>query len=237
MEIRDKKSKNYFNIFLFVEIQLILILLVFLSINTFDLNEKLKRTNVFINGIFLDKKTNSLQEIKNNDIVIGEKNAPVTVIMYTKYDCSACSEFFETTYPQVKKNYIDRGLVKFVVRFMTNKNQLVPFYALKSAQYAFEHNFYESFDNQIHQSNFSQLDTLKIRELVLSLDTMHSTFDSFMKVQNTATKLIEKAKAAREAGINKTPAFLINGELHFGSRKFEKFEEWLLQKINEPVCE
>ena len=46
----------------------------------------------------------------------GAANAPVTIIEYASMTCPHCSHFHETTYPELKKKYIDTGKVRFIFR-------------------------------------------------------------------------------------------------------------------------
>lgn len=50
------------------------------------------------------------------DMVLGDANAPITVIEYASYTCPHCASFHENTYPQLKADYIDTGKVKFIFR-------------------------------------------------------------------------------------------------------------------------
>ncbi len=48
--------------------------------------------------------------------VLGNPNAPVTIIEFSDYQCPFCEAFFTQTEPQIKKDYIDSGKVKFYYR-------------------------------------------------------------------------------------------------------------------------
>lgn len=50
------------------------------------------------------------------EMVIGDPNAPLTVIEYASFTCPHCATFHENTYGDLKKNYIDKGKIKFVFR-------------------------------------------------------------------------------------------------------------------------
>jgi protein-disulfide isomerase len=50
------------------------------------------------------------------DIVLGSDKAPVTVIEYASMDCPHCAHFATTTYPELKKRYIDTGKVRYIFR-------------------------------------------------------------------------------------------------------------------------
>lgn len=50
------------------------------------------------------------------DIVLGAPDAPVTVIEYASMTCPHCASFHETTFVELKEEYIDTGKVKFILR-------------------------------------------------------------------------------------------------------------------------
>lgn len=50
------------------------------------------------------------------DIILGNEQAKVTLIEYASYTCPHCANFHATVFGQLKANYIDTGLVKFIHR-------------------------------------------------------------------------------------------------------------------------
>jgi len=52
----------------------------------------------------------------DNDPVLGDKNARLTMIEFVDYECPFCKRFFDETLPQIKSDYIDTGKVKLVMR-------------------------------------------------------------------------------------------------------------------------
>src|ERR671936_20128 len=50
------------------------------------------------------------------DQIQGQADAPVTIVEYASMTCPHCSHFHETTYPELKKRYIDTGKVRFIFR-------------------------------------------------------------------------------------------------------------------------
>ncbi len=49
-------------------------------------------------------------------IVSGDEKAKITIIAYESLTCSHCATFHKDVYPQLKKDYIDTGLVKIEFR-------------------------------------------------------------------------------------------------------------------------
>ena len=51
-----------------------------------------------------------------NAPVLGDQNAAVTIVEVSDFECPYCARHFSQTYPQLKANYIDKGLVKLVFK-------------------------------------------------------------------------------------------------------------------------
>jgi protein-disulfide isomerase len=47
---------------------------------------------------------------------LGNKNAPITMIEFTDYQCSFCQRFHVVTFPEIRKQFIDTGKVRFLSR-------------------------------------------------------------------------------------------------------------------------
>lgn len=52
----------------------------------------------------------------DDDPVLGDKNAPITLIEFLDFECPFCKQSFEDTLPKLIKEYVDTGKVKFVIR-------------------------------------------------------------------------------------------------------------------------
>jgi protein-disulfide isomerase len=50
------------------------------------------------------------------EMSLGDEKAPVTIIEYASMTCPHCANFHETTYPELKKRYVDTGKVRFIFR-------------------------------------------------------------------------------------------------------------------------
>ena len=52
----------------------------------------------------------------DDDAILGDENAPVTIIEFSDYQCPFCRKFWTETFKELKTNYIDTGKVKLVYR-------------------------------------------------------------------------------------------------------------------------
>ena len=50
------------------------------------------------------------------EMVLGSESAPVTMIEYVSLTCPHCRAFHQKTFPYLKKNYISKGKVRYIVR-------------------------------------------------------------------------------------------------------------------------
>ncbi|MDQ7775333.1 DsbA family protein [Paracoccus aminovorans] len=51
-----------------------------------------------------------------SDIVLGQADAPVTIVEYASFTCPHCAAFHDENLPKLKAEYIDTGKVKFIQR-------------------------------------------------------------------------------------------------------------------------
>ena len=55
-------------------------------------------------------------KIGPDEYALGEEDAPVTMVEFADYQCVYCRRFQEFTFPELKKNYIDTGRLRFISR-------------------------------------------------------------------------------------------------------------------------
>jgi protein-disulfide isomerase len=70
------------------------------------------------------------QSIKR--VSVGEKNAKITIIAYESLTCGHCADFHKNVYPGLKKNFIEKGLVR--IEFRHFPLDIVAFNASKIGQ-------------------------------------------------------------------------------------------------------
>ena len=70
------------------------------------------------------------EEVKR--IIVGNKDAKITIIAYESLTCSYCANFHKNVYPELKKEYLDTGLAK--IEFRHFPLDIAAFNASKVAQ-------------------------------------------------------------------------------------------------------
>lgn len=61
-----------------------------------------------------------------DDYVLGDANAPVTIIEFGDYQCPFCGRFFSQTEPQIIENYVKTGKAKMVYKDLIIIDGFVP---------------------------------------------------------------------------------------------------------------
>ena len=74
----------------------------------------MKKILIITTIFFITISTISAEEIKR--IVVGNKDAKITIIAYESLTCSHCANFHKDVYPELKKDYLDTGLAKIEFR-------------------------------------------------------------------------------------------------------------------------
>ena len=69
-----------------------------------------------ITNFKLNAGNHSVLDIKENDFIVGQTDARVTIIAYESMSCSHCADFHNNILPDIKSEYIDTGKVRFVFR-------------------------------------------------------------------------------------------------------------------------
>ena len=74
----------------------------------------MKKILIFITIFFSTITIVNADDMKR--IVVGNKDAKITIIAFESLTCSHCANFHEDVYPQLKKEYLDTGLAKIEFR-------------------------------------------------------------------------------------------------------------------------
>jgi len=188
------------------------------------------------------KRDDTLLKIKDSELFLGDKKAPVVMIEYASLSCPHCAVFYREAFDKIKSEYIDSGKVKFVFRdFPLNQQALVAtmiadcrlqdekeervekYYGLIKALFKTQDSW--AFDPKY---------TEKL-ESIAKLDGMSSErFKSCIEDQSLQAKILQlRMEAAKSLQIHSTPTFFINGEVSEGYVDYLTLKKLIDKKLSE----
>ena len=163
---------------------------------------------------------------------IGSKDAPLTLVEFTDFQCPFCQRFHLSTFPEIKKNYIDTGKVRFVSRDLPLEIHPNAMLAAEAGRCAGEQGQFWPMRDRMG-ANPEQLDLTHLvadaQEFKLNVDTFRSCVEG-AKYKDAIEKDIS---VATNIGANGTPAFVVgkttpdgvDGELVIGAMPYQTFDQ------------
>jgi len=173
----------------------------------------------------------------DNDPIIGNPDAPITIIEFTDFQCPFCARFHTQTLPLILEEYIEQGKVKLVVRDFPIQSihpNAVP--AAVASECANEQGKVKEmhdmlFYNQNEWNRQETVDALSLfSQYAAEIQLEQETFDSCL----TSGKYIEEIKKdlddGRDYGVSGTPGFFIgNDQIGYvelkGAQPFDSFKK------------
>jgi len=163
----------------------------------------------------------------------GDKDAPVTILEFTDYQCPYCERYFTEAYGQIMKNYVDTGKVKYVVRDFP-----LPFHenalpAANSAECLREQTDDETFF-KYHDLLFQNQSTLSVenyKKWATDFKVDQAKFDSCVDENKFKDEIEADLAEGQSYGVQGTPAFFINGMPLSGAQPYAAFEAAIDQAL------
>ncbi|WP_440669926.1 thioredoxin domain-containing protein [Candidatus Pelagibacter sp. HIMB1483] len=167
--------------------------------------------------LFFGLITNINAEVKR--ITSGNENAKITIIAYESLTCSHCANFHKDVYPQLKRDYIDTGLVK--IEFRHFPLDIAAFNAAKISQCKEDQSLkileslYYNQQAWVKGSTIEEVnENLKIFLLSKGFNVDYDNCINNKEIEDFV--LNDRIEGTKNFKVNATPTIIINNE------KFEK---------------
>lgn len=156
------------------------------------------------------------------DVVLGNADAPVTIVEYASMTCPHCAHFHETTLPEIKTKYIDTGKAKLILREFPFDPRAEAGFMLARCS---EDRYYPMVDVLFkQQDNWAGAQDAK--SALLQISRLAGFSQESFEACLTDQKLLDDVRAVRkrgeEFGVNSTPTFFINGNTYKGALSVEE---------------
>lgn len=171
------------------------------------------------------------------EMAMGSEKAPVTIVEYASMTCPHCAHFQETTFPTLKKQYIDTGKVRYILReFPLDPVAAAGFMLARCSGDTDSGKYFAIVDTLFRQ----QRDWAVAKPLppLLAIAKQAGFTEETFHACLANQKLLDGIEAVRQRavdqyGVNSTPTFFINGKKQTGDVSLADMEKVMKPYLKE----
>jgi protein-disulfide isomerase len=150
--------------------------------------------------------------IENGSPIMGNSNAPITVLEWGDYQCTFCYKFHQNTLDTIKEDFIKTGKVKLVFKDFT-LNGPDSILAAEASYCAEDQGKYWKYHNELYKNwggektGWITRDSLDRFAITVELDLLE--FNACLDMHKYQNRVITHYEFGKEIGIDATPSFLV----------------------------
>ena len=165
------------------------------------------------------------KDFVDDDPVLGDKNAKVTIVEFSDFQCPFCKRARDDAIKQVEEQYVKNGKVKIVYRdFPLTSIHPTAQKAAEAAECADDQGkFWEMHDKIFEKQASLSLSNLKQWAAELGLNT--NDFNKCLDSGKHANEVNKDASDAQKAGGQGTPFFIVGEVIVSGAQPFSAFQQ------------
>ncbi|MDP2648042.1 MAG: DsbA family protein [Candidatus Yanofskybacteria bacterium] len=191
--------------------------------------------NGFLSGTIDSPETGAPQFADvsvDDDPMLGNENAPVTIIEFSDFQCLYCRRFWKDTMAQLKSEYIDTGKVRFVYRDypLTGGHPAALVSALGGECAQDQGKFWEFHDKIFQEQDKQGTGTIaytvtEVKRWAQEIGLNAAEFNACVDSGKYSSEVEKDLADGSAAGVNGTPTFFINGQRLVGALPFAQFKQ------------
>ena len=174
----------------------------------------------------------------------GDKTAKLTLVDFSDYQCPFCARFFRETLPQIEKDYILTGKVKYVFRdFPLEIIHREAFKAHEAAHCAGDQGKCWEMHDRLFQ-NQTNLGPEELPKHAEAIGLSSSVFQKCLGSEKHASRIRKEIEHGRKAGVQGTPTFFLGSQdsdartvkvlrMIQGAQSYAQFKEAIDGALNE----
>jgi protein-disulfide isomerase len=181
--------------------------------------------------VFIEKPRVPTFDVQVGDApTMGDKNAKVTVVEFSDFQCPFCAKGAELIKGLKKKygNKVKFAFKHFPLPFHTQAKQ-----ASVATMCAYEQK--EDYFWSMHDALFAdqtKLDTVAMKETAKKLGVDEKKFAECLDSNKYLEKVEADIEEGKKVGVKSTPTFYVNGKLVQGAQDIEVFSELIDEDLN-----
>lgn len=170
-----------------------------------------------------------------DDHVLGDDKAPITMIVYASVTCSHCSDWFTNQWPALKKDLVDSGKMRFILRPLPTPPAQMSMLGFMIAECAPAEDYFDviqyQMENQLRM--FKQAEVGKARaeyDKVARLAGLEddAAVKGCLEDLDRLNHIHKNGFRATAAKVQGVPAFFINGDTYKGKQSADALTKLIL---------
>ncbi len=169
--------------------------------------------------------------LESDEQAQGRPDAPLTLVEFTDYQCPYCRRFEAQTWPLIKRDWVDTGRLRFIVRDLPLEFHSAARPAAEAVHCAAEQGrFWPMHDALL--AEHADLTPAGLTRAARSLGVDPARFAACTSAHRYDAAIAHNAAAAQALGLHGTPAFVIGrvrdgvlqGWVLLGAQPYEDFD-------------
>lgn len=144
----------------------------------------------------------------DNDVFLGDASATIAIVEFSDFQCPFCARYHQQTFAAIKKDYIDTGKVRYVLKDYPLGFHGEAVGAAIAANCAAEQDAYWGMRDDLFK-NQRQLSPQLYSTLAQKNDLDMQKFDTCINSAEQKAKIDESASFGQQLAVNGTPHFFI----------------------------
>ena len=168
---------------------------------------------------------------------IGDSNAKVTVKVFSSLTCPHCANFHTNIFNNLKKEYIDKGLVKFEHHAFPldlaalNAEVVVRCQNDIDKKFQLLEKIYEKQKSWAIGSDINKINKL-IKKIALNYDLTEEKMEACLNDDNAQDEILnQRIEAQKLYNIDSTPTVIINDKKYSGKVDYKNFKKFIEKNL------
>jgi protein-disulfide isomerase len=176
-------------------------------------------------------------QVESKTLSIGSPDAKVTIKVFSSLTCPHCASFHTKVYEKLKKEYIDKGLVKFEHHAFPldlaalNAEVIVRCQDNNEKKFELLTEIYNKQKTWAVGSDINKINEL-IKKVGLNFNLSNKKMDICLKNDQVQDEILEqRIEAQKKYKIESTPTIIINEKKYSGKVDYKRFKKVIDRKL------
>lgn len=176
-------------------------------------------------------------EVKSKTVSIGNINSKVTIKVFSSLTCPACANFHSNIFYQLKKDFIDKGKVRFehhpfpLDLAALNAEIILNCHVDNTKKFEFLDKIYEKQRMWAVGSDISKI-TDSIKKIALDTNLNNDKMNNCLNNEKLQDEILnQRIDAQKNYKIDSTPTIFINGKKYTGKIDYKEFKKTIEKNL------